>query len=309
MSRNSWEDGNENKVQYLGRSGYTADCLIAIDAILNSGRLPERATIVSTPPHSRRERLDHLFLFWNWWHFPLVIIPSGFASGYSGAGQRGFSLAICMIRGKGIPIDGIFISEKTFALIDRGDIGDVNNPVYQQIRLDSELYTWPWPGWVLDEHEELLRREQLWRAFYWREIRSDWINEAVGDVDLYNPEVGTRLRLAINKLEKGDVAEWQNTGIQLRDAWIEFLRQLCLEQNIDVSDIRSDDVTGMLTKLRIRDRFKKLAKSAFDLSLEIQHDRNVSKSVTRTCVITSILSLQTFLELLVIKEKGLKTID
>ncbi len=79
----SKKDSNESlrRVQYLGASGYTRLCLIAIDAILNSGWLPKKAIIVSKRPYGNNPTQDHLFLFVDWAHFPITVVPSGFARG------------------------------------------------------------------------------------------------------------------------------------------------------------------------------------------------------------------------------------
>ena len=295
MNKIDWAEASKYGVQYLGRPGFTNVCLFAIDAIVNSRRLPEMATIVSTPPYSENERLDHLFIFWNWYYFPVIVVPSGFASGYSGQGPKGFSLAICMIRDKGIPINGTYIDEDEFDLINKGKIRDIHDPLLQKIRLESELYTWPWPEWVSDEDEELLERGQLWRKFLWREPKVDWLTEAIADVDLYRPGVGKKLRLAVDKLKSEDVEEWQSVGILMRDAWIELMQTLCQEKNIDTSGIRKDRVTQRLAKLKLDERVLNFMKSAFDLSQKIHHDTKIDLSIPRACVMATALAMQTLI--------------
>ena len=289
------------KIQYLGSSGYTQECLLAIDAILNSGCLPEKATIVSTPKHERIDgRLDHLFIFWNWHYFPLVIIPSGFASGYSGEGSKGFSLTICMIREKGILIDSVFLDESEFSSIDRGEIQDVNHPIYTKIKLNSEPIDWAWPDWILDKHALLLSRGQIWREFRWRKQKTDWLSNAIGALDiLVSEDVGRKLRLALKKLNESEQKEeWQTVGILVRDAWIEMTQELCNQKKIDTSDIEADKVVDRLIKLKINTKDEKLfnlAKAAFNLSFKTYHDRNIGRFIARACLVSTIASMYAIL--------------
>ena len=288
-------DEEKLSVQYLGQSGYTATCLIAIDAILNSGSLPDVATIVS---HNRgNQQEDHLFLFWNWGYSPLVVVPSGFASGYPGEGPKGFSIAICMIREKHIPVRNVYISQNEFDKIDCGRITNIDDPIFSRIKLNSEIATFPWPLWVNPQDEELLERGQLWRQYYWRNPKTDLITEALADVDLYCPEAGKRLRIALRKLEIEETVEWQATGIHIRDAWIELASKICREKHIDTNNLLPDDVTGRLSKLGLAEQLKRLAKSTFDLSLKNQHDRRILQCVAKTCIITAAFSMQSVLEI------------
>ncbi len=292
-------EDNVLKVQYLGQKGYTYTCLLAMDAILNSGIIPEEATIVSLAYGENQE--EHLFLLWNCGHIPLIIVPSGFASGYPGEGPKGFSLAICMLREKNIPLKCNFVDESQFELLNTGKITNPAHSLLINIKAGSEKATFPWPSWVSNQDEELLKRGQLWRKMYWRQQKTDFITEAISDVDIYCPQAGERLRLALGKLEKDETAELQATGICIRDAWIEFVRQLCQEKNIDTTDLTPDDVTGRFVKLGLEDEIKKLAKSTFDLSLKNQHDRRIAKCVAKTCIMTAAFTMQTLLELELIR--------
>ena len=195
MSMNSFEE-DKLKVQYFGQSGYTVTCLQAIDAILSSGALPERVTIV-THIYNRTSRPlqeEHLFIFWNWKFVPVVVIPSGFASGYPGEGPKGFALAICMIKDRNIPIDFTEISEKEFRLIDEERISEVDDPLLMKIKAKSESLGSMYYEWVPGEMDELLQRGQLWKAFHWRETKTDMLTEAIGYVDSHDSEVGRKLR-------------------------------------------------------------------------------------------------------------------
>jgi len=275
-------------VQYLGESGLTQPCLQAICAILNSGILPERATVV-TNPHNK-----HLFLFWAWGFIPLIVIPSGFKSGYSGEGAKGFALAICLVREKSIPIDGVFIEESIFDAIDKGKLKYADDRIFKDIKIGSKLCSWPWYDWVPEDYEETLKRGLLWHHVYLhRYTPTNTVYMAITNIDYFNPDVGKKLRLAEDKIRKADqTEEWQNAGLLIRDAWIELSQSLCDKENIDTLDIEKDKVIDRLKKLKLDTKFFSLAKASFDLSFKVQHDRKITHGVAIACVRSSIFVMQ-----------------
>lgn len=289
----------ERRIQYLGESGHTYNCLIAIHAILESGVPPEEATVVSCEYGGPRQT-DHLFLFWNWGHFPVTIVPSGFASGYRGEGPKGFSLALCMIREKGIAIKQIDVDASLFRMLDEGRISHPKSKHLNRMKAQSEVLPFPFPEWVHEEHEALLKKGQLWKAYYWRETKTDWLNEAVEVIDNYDPGVGEKLRLALAQLEKAETTEeYQQIGIVVRDAWIEIMQKLWASTSgIDKAGVGPDDVKGMLGRFKLGDKPANIAKSAYELSVGIQHDRRVAASVTRACVATTALAMNMLLDLI-----------
>jgi len=283
-------------VQYLGESGLTQPCLQAISAILNSGILPEQATIVTyaADTSSNRVQQNHLFLFWNWGYAPLIVIPSGFASGYSGEGPSGFALAICMIREKGIPINGTAVKEPVFNAIDKGKIIYADDQIFKDIKAESETCHWPWYDWVPEDYEEALKRGRLWYHPYLQSYTpTNPVYLTIANVDLFNSDVGKKLRLAEDKIRKGEQAEdWQNAGLLIRDAWIELSQCLCDLEKIDTSDIEKDKVIDKLKKLKLDERILNLAKATFDLSFKVYHDRKITKEVAIACVRSSIFTIQ-----------------
>jgi hypothetical protein len=283
------------RVQYFGQSGYTVTCLQAIDAILNSGTLPERATIVSTSPPTQPDQQTHAFIFWNWHFVPVVIIPGGFASGYPGEGPKGFSLAICMVREKNIPIDGIFLDESDFTMIDTQRIAEIDSPLLQQIKAQSEKMTWPWPTWVSKNDEEFLATGQIWRKFYWRDQKSDFVGYQIVDLDSLDIKLGKKLRSALTLTKSAKTEEWQSIGLLVRDAWIEFCSAIVKQESLDIAGISPNDVKTIVSKFKIGDELEKLAKTLFDLSLNIQHDRKVGYNVAQTCLISTIFTMYTIL--------------
>jgi hypothetical protein len=287
------------KVLYFGNSGYTQPCLLAISAILNSGILPERATIISHIYNSKSERLqeEHLFVFWNWQYIPVVVIPSGFASGYGGEGPKGFALAICMIKEKGIPLDGIFVEEPVFNAIDKGRVEYTDAQIIKDVKSKSESLRWPCYDWVPEDLEDLLERGQLHRHLYLQGYDlPNPIKGAISNVDLFDPDVGKKLRLAEEKISNGiQTEDWQNAGLLIRDSWIELSQSLCEKETVDISEIEKDKVIDKLKTIKLDDRLLNLAKSSFALSFKVHHDREITKEVAIACVRSSIFTMQSII--------------
>ncbi len=126
----------EERVQYLGDPGKNNQCLIALSAILNSGCLPKSATVVTFSVLLGKQLIEHhLFIFWDWGGSPVTIIPSAFTSGYEGAGPEAFSLALCMISSKKIPLFEYYTQDgNEFADLHECKMQNPNNPTYQEIK-------------------------------------------------------------------------------------------------------------------------------------------------------------------------------
>lgn len=288
------------KIQYIGLGGYSYDGLLSIYAILRSGALPKKVTIVSVITPADPPQGTHLFLFWDWGHFKLTIVPDGFTSGYPGEGPKAFSLAICMIRSKKIPIDEVEVPEHIFNLIKKRQASE---NIFKEILAKSEELPFPFYDYVLQCHEELLERGKIWKKFYWCEEEVDQLAEAVSNIDDYDAEIGKKLRSAIDKLQSSeDRDEWQQTGLLMRDCWILLTQKICMDKGVDTSDMGSNDVKGMLGKLKLDDAISGLAKSAYALGLKIQHDRNITKTIAKTCVVTTAILMQTILDVLEVKK-------
>lgn len=282
------------RVQYLGASGYTHECLLAVDAILNSGCLPKRAIIVSTLPSANNRTQDHLFVFQDWGYRPITVISSGFASGYPGEGPRGFSLAICLIREKGIRVWGTDLDDADFRKIDRGEVQYSDDPLFKDVLLRSEEYSWPWPGWTGEAHEQMLESGLLWQECYWRQLRTDQITRAISAINASFPVIGQRLRLARKKVDESQSSEeLQQVGILVRDAWIDLSRDLCSQRHVETTDVEGDKVIDRLKKLRIGDELYNCCRASLNLSVKLQHDRQVRKDEAELCLVQSLFSMCT----------------
>jgi hypothetical protein len=284
------------RVQYLGISGDPDSCLMAIDAILNSGVLPKRAIILSLQYPRTNDRQDHLFIFEDWGHFPLTIIPSGFASGYPGQGPRSFSLAICLLREKGIPIYGCYVQDRVFKAVDKNQIEFSDDTLFKQIRLESKEYSWPWPMWVNERYEQMLERGLLWQECYWRYPKTNQFTDSISEIEIQYPTVGKKLRLAKKDLDEfKNKEELQQIGILIRDAWIEFSNAFCIELKIDTTDVPTDNVIQKLKKLPIEDELLDSCRASLNLSLKVQHDRKIKEDVVSLCLYSSAFSMYSLL--------------
>ncbi|MCK4354705.1 MAG: hypothetical protein KAW83_05570, partial [Dehalococcoidia bacterium] len=283
------------EAQCLGISGISLPCLLAIEAILDSKELPKRATIVTYVKSRGNSQEQHLILFDDWCRVPLTVVKSGFASGYPGEAPKAFSLAICMIRSKDIPIYGFEADMTEFRLIEHGQ---VDKQLYRRIMTESELLTWPWPLWILNEHEALLGEGKLWKGLYWRGEKSDWLTKVIGGIAEYNPVAGKKLRLAVDQLEGFDETEQlQQIGILLRDGWIEFTQKIWAGlTNMDKSGVGPNDVKGMLTKSHLDNEPVRIASLALDMANKVQHDRNATFHFATACVVITVLAMDMLME-------------
>jgi hypothetical protein len=279
-------------VQYLGESGITRTCILAINAVVNSGILPKKATVVTyvSDKTTNRQQEKHLFIFWDWQSMPIVVIHSGFASGYSGEGPRGFDLAICIIREKGIPIESVDVKETMFKAIDEGKIIFTDDPIWKDIKAESETHDY---FIVPTGYEEALERGQLWRHQYLQGYKlPDSLSIAISNIDWFSDDIGRKLRLADNKTKSDIKEDWQNTGLLIRDAWIELAQRLCDEGYIRTPEIPKDKVIDKLKKLELDEEVISLAKASLDLSLKVQHDRKVTRELAIACVASAVFTMQ-----------------
>lgn len=288
-------------VQYLGEDGFTQTCILAVNAILNSGILPEKATIVSfvydRRSHPRQE--DHLLIFWNWQYMPVVVIPSGFASGYGGEGPRGFELALCLIREKSLPMDMVFLGEDEFKALTEANIKYADHPLFKKIKIEAEPATWPWYDWVSEEIEEFFEQGVLLKHRYLNGYEKDLVTQALTEIALVNQEVAAKLRHAKNNVEKSsERRDWQSALMYIRDTWIEFSMWLCETLNIDTVDIEKDKVVEKLRRIepiKSDEKLFNLARGSFGMSMK-HHDRTVEHDDAVACVISSIVTIKAIIQ-------------
>ena len=123
---------------------------------------------------------------------------------------------------------------------------------------------------------------------------------------MFDPDIGKKLRLAEEKIRNGiQTEDWQNVGLLIRDSWIELSQHLCDLEKVDTSDIEKDKVSDKLRKLKLDEKIFSLAKSSFELSFKVHHDRKITKEVAIACVRFSIFIMQSIV-FQYIDQKGFK---
>lgn len=279
-------DFEVSEFQVLGKSGYTRPCLIALDMVLSGPLDPQRATVITT------NGSEHLLVLWDCGESPFegIIIPTGFASGYSGEGASGFSLALCMLHEQDIPIDYLDTYSKEFELIDAGHF-----PAewQYQVRTRARKLEMPVNGWVFPQHWGLLQKGRLWRVQRWRRINIDLPDTfwgAIENVDNFSWAVGDKLWHATVNLKRNSPAEkYQQAGIMLRDAWIEFGREV-RTSNIP-KHIGKDDVRAILSGINLEETTRTRATQAYGSTNTLQHDRNATWEAAKTCFQSTVLAM------------------
>ncbi len=104
-----------SSTQYLGKSGITEPCMMAMAAILTSAFRPEKITAVIgswwEEPDGYRSSEPVLFLVWDWFYPTMTIIPDGFGT-HSGEGGSGLSAVLGLIKFYGIPLLQTWVYDK-----------------------------------------------------------------------------------------------------------------------------------------------------------------------------------------------------
>ena len=167
------------EVQYMGMPGISAPCLWAVDAIVNSGNPPRKASVVTWMKDPRHLQGEHLFLFWDWNWVPLTVVHSGFASGYSGEGPRSFSTALCMIKDRAIPANDIFLEESAFYAIENRRL---TPQLIERLRSADDSPT-SWIG-IAPIHWEQVENQTFWAMHHAPKMIFDHID----------PEISNRCR-------------------------------------------------------------------------------------------------------------------
>jgi len=265
-----------SEIKVLGASGYTRPCLIALDMVLSGPLEPQKATVLT------KETEEHLFVLWDCcnWPFEEIIIPKGFKSGYSGEGGRGFSLALCMLYEHNIPIECLEVNPEVFNRIDKGYFP---KKWQERVKETASKCDMPVPGWIFVNHWELTKEHRLWRVQRWRSTGIEWTDSA-DVVDDFSWRVGDKLHQACLTVKRNASSEQcQQSGLVLRDAWIEF----SIVVRVKVGDIAGqpgkNDVKAVIEALRLDETLTTRAKKAFDSTNVLQHDRTAGWEKAKAC--------------------------
>ena len=277
-----------------GESGHTQSCLDALDEILSGPTRIQKATILT------KHEVEHLFVLWEYADYPYegVIIPTGFASGYSGEGSRGFSKALCMISEKHIAFERLGVSEQFFDQVDSGYFPSEWQHLVRKAASECDM---PVRGWVLDLHWDLLRMGQLWRALRWRwpHVFPEW-SASADEVDGFSKVVGGKLYRAAEALNRDPHPETcQQVGLALRDSWIEFslaARQCAKLTITDPEKKGRNDVKVVVEKLNLDSNLTAKSKRAVDSTLVLQHKRTATTERARACFRASVEAMSEIIQ-------------
>ncbi len=121
----------------------------------------------------------------------------------------------------------------------------------------------------------------------------------IAKVDGPYPIVARKLNLALEQFNKSEeIEELQQIGIVIRDSWIDFTQKIFTNKLDPTSfDLSPVDVKGMLKKMDFPESVVGMANDIFQLSLVIQHDRNIKKPIVGFCLANTVVCMQTLHEL------------
>jgi hypothetical protein len=141
-------------LEYHGVPGGSHDCQDAVMRLLQFGDRIVRVRILTHANHHglllTKEVGDR------------VAIPSGFASGYGGAGPDCFSVALQLLDTHGAVIDECELEE---ALLERLDRSGLTMADVERIDAARPVRPSRWPDYVMERHVEAARKGTLWDEF------------------------------------------------------------------------------------------------------------------------------------------------
>ncbi len=125
------------------------------------------------------------------------------------------------------------------------------------------------------------------------------------NIELKHPLVARKIKLASDQLASAtSIEEYQQIGILIRDAWIEFAQLLFSTGMVPEGKKQpgSSDVDAMLGYImgqwnECPKTLRQLVKKLFNLSMEIQHDRGVSEISPLWCISITAMAMSLMLDL------------
>ena len=122
---------------------------------------------------------------------------------------------------------------------------------------------------------------------------------------VYHELVNRKLRMAQRQLRRAStVEEYQQIGILLRDAWIEFSKKFFALDLVPEGQAPPghSDTKAMLSMALAQwpdftDKLRKLCNTLIDLANEIQHRRSVDQITTEWCLLNSAMAMALLIEL------------
>ena len=130
----------------------------------------------------------------------------------------------------------------------------------------------------------------------------------------HNENVARKLELANSQLSVAhSIEEFQQIGILVRDAWIEFTQSIYRADFVPNGENKPgpSDVKRMLeyTLRNVRQSHEyllKVSKETFDLAIKVQHDRSVTKQMATQCLTVTGLCMALILDSMASSEMVVK---
>lgn len=131
------------------------------------------------------------------------------------------------------------------------------------------------------------------------------MDDLLSSIEVKHPLVARKLRLASEQLSRAtSIEEYQQIGILIRDAWIEFIQLLFSVELVPegTKPPSPSDVSAMLeyvlkTWSNVPKTLRQLVNKLYDLSMEIQHDRGTSDLSPKWAISITLTSMAMMLEL------------
>ena len=125
------------------------------------------------------------------------------------------------------------------------------------------------------------------------------------NIVVYHELVARKLRMAQRQLRRAStVEEYQQVGILLRDAWIEFSKKIFSPDFVPEGEAPPgrSDAKAMLSLAVAQwpdftDKLKKLCNTLIDLANEIQHRTSIDELTTEWCLLNTAIAMSLLLEL------------
>ena len=151
--------------QYLGKSGITLRCRLAMAAILTSAFKPEKITAVIGP---RKGSSRVLFLVWNWIYSEVTIIADGFGT-HGGEGGAGLSAVLGLIKFYKIPLFQARLDNQE--LFQELAEGHLTEEIFDAVVADEQAYNWKF-YYVSEVKKEKKDNKQVLEVYWYG--KEDW---------------------------------------------------------------------------------------------------------------------------------------
>jgi hypothetical protein len=154
QKRQQREEGSLAGLEYHGIAGSSQDCQEAVLRLLQSRAAIARARIITSGnTHCLLLTTDI---------GDLIVVKSGFSTGYGGTGPACFSATLQLLHLHGVEIDE-WIAD--FAIIDRVDQSSLTVADVEAITTGALVRPSRWPDYILERHQKQARDRTLWREF------------------------------------------------------------------------------------------------------------------------------------------------